>query len=487
MDRPISRRLFSLGSVASTWLATPALPSLWAKGPAPADTLLLATGKDAPRIRDVKAQIEIHGDLKLNPDGKELRRVPLDVQSKVHYHERNSKSKSPRGLRYYLVGNSQLKVGRTDFEYHLRDNNHLVGIGSSEKDEDLYSVTGPLLRDELELLNGCINTLALPELLPNGEKRINESWKIPEQVLARLLQFDVVHQSDIQGTLKAIESEIGLLYFQGTLQASVGGVATEVDFKAKANFDRQRKFVRWIHLAYKENRSIGHAEPGYEATLQMKIVLTPQDNSPHLSDAALKQIAWDNEPITDLEFHPTKAPFRMQIGRHWRVVTDDPQSTIVRLVDRGDLIAQGDISIVPDAPAGKMLPLEEFQQEVENALGDNFEQFAEASQSTTATGLRMLRVVAVGVTNELSIQWNYYHLSSNQGQQAVMVFTCESELVDRVADQDRNIANSFDFHPRTAEPIAPETGSTAPAQAGFPRTPAAPSSASSKNRPVNVR
>jgi len=486
MDRSISRRVFSLGFVAGAWLASPAVPRVLGKGAA-ADSLLLATGKDAPRIRDVQAQIEIHGDLKLNPDGKEVRRVPLDVQSKVHYHERGCKTKSPRGLRYYLDGSSQLKVGRTDFEYTLRDTSRLVGIGSSEQDEDLYSLSGPLLRDELELLTGSVNTLALSELLPNSEKRLNDSWKVPESVLARLLQFDVVHQSDIQGTLKAIESEIGLLYFQGSLQASVGGVATEVDFKAKANFDRQRQFVRWIHLAYKENRSIGHAEPGYEATLQMKVALAPQDKSPHLSDAALKQVAWENEPITDLDFQPTKAPFRMLIGRHWRVVTDDPQSVIVRLVDRGDLIAQGDISIVPDAPAGKMLPLEEFQQEVENALGDNFEQFAEASQSTSSNGLRMLRVVAVGVTNELSIQWNYYHLSNTQGQQAVMVFTCESELVDRVADQDRNIANSFQFKPRTGESAAAGAESTAPSEARANPGASAPSSTSKKSGPAAVR
>ncbi len=444
MNFPISRRRFGLllGSatvISATTGPLRAFPS--------ESRLLLATGSETPEIREIQGTVLVHGDLKLNPDGKEVRRMPLDVHGEVQYDERALSTPAPRGLRHYTTGNSQVVVGKTTFTSNLRDQHRLIGVGATDGDFEPYSLQGPLNRDELEILHSACNTLVLHDLLPASEIAIDERWKISETTLARWLNIEVVHQSDIQGVLKAIETDIAILYFEGTLQGSSGGVATEIELKAKANFDRARQFLSWINLAYKENRTIGHAEPGYEALFKMKLVIQAKGSESQLTEKALADVNWRTAPFTELEFRPAKAPFKVQIGRHWRVVTDDEQTTIIRLVDRGELIAQGDISMLAKLPAGKSLPLEEFQQEVENALGDNFGQFAEASQSVTEQGVRLLRVAAVGTTNELSIQWNYYHLSNHQGQQAAMVFTCESDLLERLQDQDQAIAQSFQFTP----------------------------------------
>ena len=102
---------------------------------------------------------------------------------------------------------------------------------------------------------------------------------------------------------------------------------------------------------------------------------------------------------------------------------------------------------MPGVPANVKVgdQVEVFVERVENALGENFQEFVEASQGVNERGCRMLRVVAIGMSNELSIQWNYYHLSNSEGRQAAMVFTCESDLVERMRDQDRAIAMSFEF------------------------------------------
>lgn len=443
MNLSLSRRQFGL-SVGSTFvLGLTDLSKLAAAAPM---SLTLALGKNSPTLRDIEASIQVNGDLKLNPDGKEIRRMPLDVAAQVHYQERAFSDTVPRALRYYQSANTKFAVGKTSFTSELRDHHRLIGAGATAEDWDLFSVQGPLNRDELEMLNSTCNTIVLDEMLPGSAKAVEDSWEIAATTLAKLLHLDVVHESNVKGTLKAIESEMAIIYFEGTLQASTAGVSTEIELKAKANFDREHEFVSWFNLAYKENRSIGHAEPGYEAILKMKIKVRPvADSESHLTDKLLAASRWREAPITLLEFTAAKSPFQLQIGRQWRVVNDDDQSTILRLVDRGDLIAQGDISLMVDLPPGKSLPLEEFQQEVENALGESFGQFVEASQSVTDRGISMLRVAAIGMTKDLPIQWNYYHLSDPQGRQAAMVFTCESELIERLQDQDRAIAQSFQF------------------------------------------
>ena len=119
--------------------------------------------------------------------------------------------------------------------------------------------------------------------------------------------------------------------------------------------------------------------------------------------------------------------------------------TVLRLVDRGDLIAQ--CNITPLAPLGQDEPLslEGFQEEVKRVLGKNLEEITEASEETGDSGLRMLRVIVAGKVGELPIQWTYYHLSDEKGRRTSLVFTLESSLLDRFATIDRELIGNFRF------------------------------------------
>ena len=78
-------------------------------------------------------------------------------------------------------------------------------------------------------------------------------------------------------------------------------------------------------------------------------------------------------------------------------------------------------------------------------LGKTFGQIVEASQETTDTGLRVLRVVASGTVGELPIQWSYYHVSDDRGRRAAIVFTMEASLVSRYPQVDAELLASFRF------------------------------------------
>jgi hypothetical protein len=137
--------------------------------------------------------------------------------------------------------------------------------------------------------------------------------------------------------------------------------------------------------------------------------------------------------------------------------------TVLRLVDRGDLIAQ--CNITPLAPLAKVqqLSMEGFQEDVKRVLGKNFEEMIEATEEVSESGLRALRVVVTGKVGELSIQWTYYHLSNDAGRRASLVFTLESSLLSRFAHIDRELIANFRFiegkQPTAVEPgqnVAPE-------------------------------
>jgi hypothetical protein len=142
--------------------------------------------------------------------------------------------------------------------------------------------------------------------------------------------------------------------------------------------------------------------------------------------------------------------FELIHSRNWRVMVDRHDVTILRLIERGDLLAQCNASVLPDVKAGQQLTLESFQTDVQRALGESFGQVEEASQQMTEDGVRVLRAVVSGIVSEIPIQWTYYHLSNAKGQQAAIVFTLEAKLVEQFAGQDQTLVSSFQFRPSAA-------------------------------------
>ena len=96
-----------------------------------------------------------------------------------------------------------------------------------------------------------------------------------------------------------------------------------------------------------------------------------------------------------------------------------------------------------------MISLEDYQNDVREALGKNFGEFVEAKQSGDAAGYRVLRVVANGVAHdkstEVPIRWIYYHVADEQGRQVALTFTVEQEHLERFAEADRAIVDSLRF------------------------------------------
>ena len=238
-------------------------------------------------------------------------------------------------------------------------------------------------------------------------------------------------------------------------------VASKIALKAKANFDTAQRAVTWLAANFHERREIGHAEPGFDVTARLRVAITPQTEADALSDAALRDLPLKaSAGSTLLELRPQQSNVRLIHDRRWRVLVDRHDLCVLRCVDGGDLIAQCNLSELADAAPGKRLALEAYQAEVLESLTSSAGQVVEASQSTTDEGLRILRVQATGIASEVPIVWVFYHVSNEQGRQAALAFTLEAKVVERFAEGDRTLVESFTFAPR---PQPQEAKRTTPA------------------------
>jgi hypothetical protein len=400
--------------------------------------------------RQAKVLVEVEGKLKLNADGKELKHLPIKVQGELQYVERVVKQSKQwtdvRLLRSYRTAKANLRLHQSDLTTTLRADRTLIAAAANEKQAVLFSPGGPLIREELDLLEVPGSGLALESLLPAAAVKVGGQWTLSEVTVARLLGLDAVSEHDITCTLDSVKDNVAIASLAGKVAGAVEGVSSDIELKGKLNFDLKQKAVTWLTLGYKENRAIGHAQPGYEVVTKLRMVSAPVETAEELSDKAIAGLSVEPDAAqTLIELNAESAGFQLLHDRRWRVMLERGDLAVLRLVDRGDLIAQCNITPLAPLAKDKQLSLEGFQSDVKRVLGKNFEEVVEASEESADNGHRLLRVVVAGAVGELPIQWTYFHLSDEAGRRASLVFTIESSLLSRFAHLDRELIGNFHF------------------------------------------
>lgn len=418
------------------------------------DGYVILSTESEGSLQQVQVVLEVRGELRVKGEGGKVTKLPLLVEGGLKYDERLLESKqSPwarRSVRYYTQSEARIKVGTGTLTRTLSPNHQLL-VAQTDKDGTtrIFSPASPLTRDEFDLVDVQGNSLALGCLLPAAPVKIGDQWKADSERLAILLGLEVVTQQAVVCTLSGVEQRTATIEIKGDVDGAVCGVPAKVTLHAKCNYDLAQKAVTWFAAVIKEQRDIGQAEPGLDVVARLRMSLSPVERSEHLTETQLAGVALDARPGTDLlAFQAERSHFRLLHDRRWRAVLDRHDVCVLRLVDRGDLIAQCNISELPDQEAGKQITLEEFQADIQRGIGKNFGQFLEAHQSTRDDGRRVLRVVVSGMASEVPIQWVYYQLSDATGRRAALAFTLEAKLVERFAENDRTLAETVEFLPR---------------------------------------
>jgi hypothetical protein len=406
----------------------------------------------AAEYRQAKLLVEIDGKLKLNGDGKEVKHVPLKASGELHYLERllpaTKKGAATRIVRDYQSAKAKIRLHESDIGNELRPERRLICVQLNGESSTFFSPSGPLTREELELVSVPGGGLILEWLLPERTAKIGDKWSLTDAIMARLLDLDSVSQHDVSCTLDSVKEKenVAIISLSGKATGAIDGVSSDVELKGKLNYDLKLRTITWLTMAYKENRAIGHSQPGFEVMTTVRMVSAPMQPVGSLSDKALADLPLEASPgQTLVELESDSGGFHLTHDRRWTVILERPDLTVLRFVDHGDLISQCNVSPLSALAKGEQLSMEGFQTEVKRVLGKNFEEMVEATEEISESGLRILRVVVAGKAGELPIQWTYYHLSDDTGHRASLVFTIESNLLERFASVDRELIANFEF------------------------------------------
>jgi hypothetical protein len=243
-----------------------------------------------------------------------------------------------------------------------------------------------------------------------------------------------------------VTEDAARIEFKGVVQGALGGVAAEFDVVGRYKYDRAADRITWLAVLLKEKRNIGHVEPGVEATTRLQMTITPTAEPKDLSAAELQAIDLTAYPeLQRIEYLSTGGGYRLDYDRRWHVMTDAREVLSLRLVDRGELVAQCNVRHIAIPDAGRTPTLTQFQADVRRSLDKNFGQFVRVSESGNSIGQTVFRAEAAGSVEELPIHWIYYLVLDNQGRQVVFAFTVEEPLLERLGGADTELISTVRF------------------------------------------
>jgi len=405
----------------------------------------------------VRADLEVGGDIKVTAEGK-VKAVPMSVAANLQYAERllfdaQDEKFARRSVRHYDKSEAVIKIDRGGMKPRLRKERRILVADVAGNRGTLFSPAGHLTREELDLVDILGNTLVLPALLPHEAVAVGDHWEHDRNTMQLLLGLDAVSQCDVKSTLEKVNESVLLCGMEGTVDGAVEGVATEISLKAKYHYHRKLGRITALNLAVKEDRSIGHVGPGLDVVAKLELRLRPIEQHEKLSDEVLAELDTDPTPENSrLAYESPKHGFRFLHDRRWFITGEEPELLVMRLIDRGDLIAQCNIAPLPRRKPEKPLTLAEYQSEVKNSLGEHFGQFVRASQEKDEHGQIVFRIAVQGQVQTLPITWHYYHLADPQGNRLALAFTVEAGLAPQLNDADRRLVESIElFRPSASD------------------------------------
>ena len=386
---------------------------------------------------------------------------PIELTATFRHTERRLPSAGRdeaayRSLRNYEVAKSEVRVGGQLSSPSLRNERSRIVVRIDGGLLSPWSPQGPLTPKELELLPSLGDPLLLSALLPDRAVAVGENWTPAAWVGPALAGAEVALNGQVNCQLDAVRDGKAIIRVTGKINVATKGATSETKLDGVLHYDLKSAAIANAELTQIEERSIGPLMPGMSLTLKSAVRRTPAPASAAFSDADLAAIpATPPTEMLRLE-HLTSFGVALQCDREWMPFHQTGQLLVLRLLDRGGLIAQCNLTPAPTVTPGKRTSDQEFQEDIVRTLGDQLTKILSAEEVRLPSGPAIYRVTAVGSAGGAERVWKYYLVTAAGGQQAALVFTAEPATLDRLGDRDMELVKSLVFvAPDEPTPAAP--------------------------------
>lgn len=394
----------------------------------------------------VNARLKVDGTLTTPAIEGKTNELSLKVDGTFTYSERRlpgagRDAKALRSARRYESASASIQVNGDRSSARLRDLDKLVVAHGRREGIQFYRPGGDMTRDELELLQFPGDSLPVMGLLPRTPVEVGDYWDVESWVTQMLTATEAVLKSELKCTLESVEDDKAKVKVEGTIEGAVQGANTEIDITGHYIFDVKREYVTIVKLKQVERRGVGAVSPGMQVTATVDL-----NRAIDTKDKSLAKVA-DDLP---LEPQPADLMLSLQlpgnselaVSRDWHLFQRSEKQTVLRLVQKGGLVAQCNLSPLPPAEAGGHLKPDEFKQDVRKTLGDKLKKIESADELDAKGGRFLYRVVATGTgQKDVELTWHYYLVADPGGKQFVVVFAFDSKQSEKFEGEGRRLVD----------------------------------------------
>ena len=324
----------------------------------------------------------------------------------------------------------------------------------------VWSPGGPLTRSELELVQAAGDPLALTGLLPGKPVAVGDRWKVEGDAARCLSAYDALAVNALEATLEGLDEASATIRLAGEVRGAVLGGEGTITCSGSLRFDRKAGRIDRLSVERSETRKPGPVEAGLEIKSTLTIERSPLPTPAELSDGVLAGVPLEPGPKGErLLLASPDGKYTLLHDRDWHTYWDDTRQTVLKRLDRGEVVAQCNLATGPRAGKGRHQDLVQLRDDLRRALGRRFGQFLGAGEvdGDPAGGFRY-KLAAQGREGDLGVLWYYYLVASPEGDQLLVTFTLADSQAKAFGDQDLQLIGSLRWKTRPESPPQTMTG-----------------------------
>jgi hypothetical protein len=356
-----------------------------------------------------------------------------------------------RTVRHYQTARAAITAGGVESERSLRPELSLI---VAQRDPDAlicYSPDGPLTREELETLEH-LDTLHITGILPERPAAAGDTWKLSNLAAQALCSLDGLIDHDLTGKLESVEGNEARIGVHGSASGISLGAMTRITIRAAAMFDLQSR--RLVRLEWQQNdtRDQGPANPATTVEAVWTMTRTALESEPReLSDVALvrSKVPQGEEllPESSLQLlhRDRRDRFLLIHDREWHLAAETDSHLILRLMDRGDWVAQATITPWKKAAPKEHLSADEFKELIDETPGWDPEEVRDDGELRSEKGNWVYRVSALGNLDGLKVLQSFYLVAGPEGDQAIVMVTLRPALAEKLGTRDLKLVDGISF------------------------------------------
>jgi hypothetical protein len=408
--------------------------------PAAAQTIPLAEAVQPGDCFHIQLAMQLKGQMRVQKDGDPAS-LPLEASATHDFSERvlavGKGGVIDRAARVYETARASILVNGDRLERSLRAERRLLAAQRTREGVLVYAPNGALLREEMELASEHLDTLSLPGLLPGGEVAVGATWKPADVAVQGLCGFEGLTGHTLQGKLDAVQDGVAVFSVAGTAGGIDGGALVKLTITASGRFDLKAKRIVALEWKQKDERGQGPVSPATNVETSWKVTRQVVPQPAALSDVALVGVPDKDVPesLLRLEYREPKGRFGLLLAREWQTVAQTAEHLVLRLMDRGDFVAQATLTTWTPAGKGKHLSPDEFKKAMGNTPGWEPDRELQAGE-VPSDGRWVYRLSVLGKLEGVEVLQNFYLIAAPEGEQVVVAVTLAPKQAEKLGARD---------------------------------------------------